>query len=89
MLFRSQVSGLIEKATVAGENGFKVFVVPLGQSKFDYYERQIRDYETSKGVVKRTYYLQKTIDLEESLYKEYGMEVKEVNDIYGVLSFVF
>lgn len=81
-----QVGGVLEKAQAAAEHGFKYFFVPKGQKEAILYERKETEQRGRGIIVKRVYYEPRTIDLNELMYEQYGMEVIEVDKISALAS---
>ena len=84
-----QVGGVVEKATAAAENDYTLLVVPSGQANIVYYEKQTKKKDLGRGIiVEKEYYTPKSLNLTKHFKEEYGMEVKEVKNVYEALSFV-
>ena len=83
------IGGLIEKAQAAAENNKKIFLIPKGQSKLTYYEKETRKSERNGLTIYRTYYIPKTFDLEEYADQELNLEIIEVETIYDVMNIMF
>lgn len=82
-----KVSGLIEKAQAAGEEGYRYFLVPEGQSTATYYERQLTEKTIRGFTFYRTIYVPKVVDLKELAMQDYNMTVVEVHDIDDALKY--
>ncbi len=80
-----EVSGIMEKATAAGEAGIKLLLVPKGESVLVYYEQQIVEERQGAWVVQTINYVPKALDLVEYAQEKWGMEVKEVGNIEEVV----
>jgi predicted S18 family serine protease len=77
-----EVGGIIEKAKAVADAGYERFLVPEGQSKVTYYERQVSKEPTIYGFsILNTRYVPKTIDLKEAALKEWDLEIIETPDI--------
>jgi uncharacterized protein len=76
-----QVSGIIEKAAAASENGLKLFVIPKGQTRLVYYERQDMEERMGPFVIIRTNFVPRELDLREFAEKELKIEIKEAANI--------
>jgi predicted S18 family serine protease len=77
-----EVGGIIEKAKAVADAGYKRFLVPKGQSKVRYYERQVSEEPTRYGfTILNTRYIPKTIDLKDVAKKEWNLEIVEVSTI--------
>lgn len=77
-----EIGGVIEKAKAVADAGYKRFLVPKGQSKVTYYERQISEEPTHYGfTILNTRYVPKTIDLKDVAKKEWNLEIIEVSTI--------
>lgn len=75
------VSGVFEKAKAAADAGYKIFLVPEGQTTGTYYEQVTEKKEISPGFTYYyTYYTPKTIDLMKEA-KSWGLEIREVSNI--------
>lgn len=76
-----QIGGVIEKAQSAGEHNLTLFLVPIGQTKGVYYERQLQESRRGSFVFQRVAYVPKTFDLNNFTTNNYDMETKEVATI--------
>lgn len=77
-----EIGGVIEKAKAVADAGYKRFLVPKGQSKVRYYERQVSEEPTRYGfTILNTRYVPKTIDLKDVAKKEWNLEIIEVSTI--------
>ncbi|MBW2988472.1 hypothetical protein KY318_03090 [Candidatus Woesearchaeota archaeon] len=84
-----RVGGILEKAKAAAESGYKLFLVPKGQSTITYYERVIEPHSFGFGfVLYNNRYVPKTIDLAEVAKEEWGLEIKEVGTIEEALAYM-
>jgi uncharacterized protein len=81
-----QVGGVFEKAVAAEKNNMTVFLVPYGQEKVVYYERQIEERGRFGFRFTRAYYNPKEIDLNE--YFQGKMDVIEVSTISEAASYM-
>ncbi len=79
-----QVGGIPEKAQAAAENGINLFLVPPGQSTAVFYEKKTEEKKRGGFYWQRTWYEPVTVDLNAAMYEQYGMEVREVSNIYEV-----
>ncbi len=77
------VGGLKEKLEATAAFGAKTFIVPLGQSKYTYYERVLERRGPFTFVIVRP----ETVDLK-SYGRELGVEVVEVGDLVSLYSMV-
>ena len=84
-----QISGVIEKADAVSDNNFTLFLIPEGQGKFDYYERQIRTKDVKGLKIRNVVLVPKSIDLIDYFKNEKNLTIKEVKDINGVLDYAF
>ncbi|MBC7128533.1 MAG: hypothetical protein H5T45_02215 [Thermoplasmatales archaeon] len=73
------VGGILEKGEAAGSAGFKYFLIPKGQSI------QYKTVEEKIGFL--TIYRSVPVNVSEELYKKYGMNVIEVEDINEALAY--
>jgi uncharacterized protein len=73
------VGGILEKGEAAGNAGFKYFLIPKGQSI------QYKRVEEKIGFL--TLYRSVPVNVSEELYKKYGMNVIEVEDINEALAY--
>lgn len=84
-----QVGGVVEKAIAAAENNISVFLVPVGQSKFSYYERISESSKKGNYTILRYRYVPKTMDLqtylEEQGYKIKIIEVKNISEAAEIM----
>ena len=76
-----RIGGVIEKSQAAGEHNLTLFLVPTGQSKGTYYERQIQETRRGGFIFQRVNYVPKTFDLNNYTMNNYNMETKEVATI--------
>ncbi len=77
-----EIEGVMEKAEAVSDAGYKYFLVPKGQSKVTYYERQVRRRSTDQGYdILRSRYVPRTLDLAEAAKDEWGLDIIEVSDI--------
>lgn len=84
--FIGEVGSVFEKAVTAEENNMTLFLVPYGQEKVVYYERQIEKRGRSGFRFTRVNYTPKEIDLDEYFRGE--MDVKEVSTIGEAVSYM-
>ncbi len=82
-----KVGGLIEKGDAAATKGNKLFLIPEGQSKFTYYQKEINKKQLGNVVFYQTKLTPKTINLEE-YFQDKGMEVVEVSNIQEVVNYM-
>ncbi len=80
------IGGLIEKAQAAAENNKNIFLIPKGQSKLTYYEKETRKSSRNGLTVFKTYYIPKTFDLKEYADQELNLNIIEVETIYDVMN---
>ncbi|NPA38778.1 MAG: hypothetical protein GXN99_03230 [Candidatus Nanohaloarchaeota archaeon] len=84
-----KVGGVFEKAQAAAEAGYKVFLVPKGQSILIYYEKKVIKREIMPGYyIYSTRYVPQTLDLKEYAKQEWGMEIIEVSNIYEAMNYM-
>ena len=83
------VGGIPEKAIAAAEAGIKLFLVPEGQSKVVIYERKTQTQQGRGFTLRRTYYEPVEVDLNAEVFKEYGMEIREVKTIWEAAGLLF
>lgn len=76
-----KIGGVIEKAQAASEAGKKLFLVPIGQSKISYYDRQVTQEKRGNLTIQRTQYVPKTLDLTKYALEQWGIEVREIANI--------
>ena len=84
-----QVGGILEKAQAAGKAGVKTFFVPLGESKVVFYERQIQERKGQGFILQQVNYIPHSVDLNQAMSQEYGMQVKEVGHILDLANLAF
>ena len=84
-----QIGGVIEKADAVSDNNYTLFLIPQGQGKYVYYERQIRNKEVKGIKVKSVVLVPKAIDLIDYFKQEKNLTIREVEDINDVLSYAF
>ncbi len=82
-----KVGGLIEKGDAAATNGNKLFLIPEGQSKFTYYQKEIVKKQLGNIVFYQTKLTPKTINLEE-YFQDKGMEIVEVSNIQEAVNYM-
>ncbi|HEX54890.1 MAG: hypothetical protein DRO94_00925 [Candidatus Altiarchaeales archaeon] len=83
-----RVSGILEKAKAAADSGYRYFLVPRGQSRITYYEKQITREPIGFGLeILNTRYIPKTIDLKKVAKEEWGLNVVEVSTIDEALPY--
>ncbi len=81
------VGGILEKAKAASEAGYKIFLIPEGQSRITYYEKRIEKEPFGFGFyLYNTYYVPKTIDITQEVKDKWGLEVIEVSNIDEVVN---
>ena len=66
-----------------------MFLVPTGQGKFTYYEKQLRTREIRGLKISNTVLVPKTIDLIDYYKKERDLTIIEVKNINDILKIVF
>ncbi len=77
-----EIGGVLEKAKAVSDAGYKYFLVPKGQSKVTYYERQVQRQSTDLGFdILRSHYVPKTLDLAKAAKDELGLNIIEVSNI--------
>jgi predicted S18 family serine protease len=77
-----EIGGVLEKAKAVSDAGYKYFLVPEGQSKITYYERQVQRQSTDMGFdILRSHYVPQTLDLAEAAKDEWGLNIIEVSNI--------
>ena len=80
------VGGVLEKAQAAAQVGVKTFLVPKGEARTTYYERQVT-IQTIRGfVIQRVSYVPKMLDLN-NYTQQWGMNVYEVSKISDVVPY--
>jgi len=85
-----RVGGVMEKAKAVADAGYKYFLVPEGQSKFTYYEREITKEPVGPYFeILNTKYVPKTIDLKKVAKEEWNLTVVEVSNIDEALPYFF
>lgn len=76
-----QIGGVVEKMLVFGDNGGKLFLVPKGQSIVTYYTEVPETYKQGYVIIQRIKIVPKTVDLAKVAEEQFGMEMKEVDNI--------
>ncbi len=76
-----QVGGILEKAQAVAEAGFTTFLIPDGQAKVTYYERERSGEEVAGMMFYHMEYVSKEVDLVEEAKELWGLEVIEVSDV--------
>lgn len=85
-----QVGAIPQKAQVVIAAEYDVFLIPKGQSKFTYYEREVKKRNIAGAfTIYNTYYTPKTIDLREYFEQETGLKIIEVENINEVIAYAF
>lgn len=83
-----RVGGIMEKAKAVADAGYKYFLVPKGQAKITYYEREVTREPVGFGlVILNTRYVPKTIDLKKVAREEWGLNIIEVSTIDEAYNF--
>jgi uncharacterized protein len=83
-----KIGWVIEKAKAVADAGYKYFLVPKGQSKVTYYEKQLVREPFGFGFeILNTRYVPKTIDLKKVAKDEWNLEVIEVSTIGEALPY--
>jgi uncharacterized protein len=83
-----KVGDVLEKAKAVSDAGYKYFLVPKGQARITYYERQAERQPSSFGFdIIRTRYVPKTLDLRETAREEWGLNMVEVSSIDEALPY--
>ncbi|MFH1779668.1 MAG: S16 family serine protease [Candidatus Micrarchaeota archaeon] len=80
------VGGIFEKTKAAADAGKKFFIVPTGQEKLNYLERQIEQTNNGPFVFERTTYIPRTLDLTKYASDEWGIELKTAATIEEAMS---
>jgi uncharacterized protein len=84
-----RVGGILEKAKAAADAGYKLFLVPKGQTKIKYYEKVIEEEPYGFGFrLLNTRYIPKVVDIAEEAKKEWGIEIKEVSTIEEAMAYM-
>ena len=84
-----QIGGVIEKADAVADNNLTLFLIPKGQGKFAYYERQIKTVDSGNTKAKKVVLVPKTIDLVDYFKQEKNLTIKEVDHIEDVINYAF
>lgn len=83
-----QIGAVIEKAKAVADAGYTYFLVPKGQSKVTYYEKQITKEPAGYGFeILNTRYIPKTIDLTKVAKEQWNLEIVEVSAINDALPY--
>ena len=82
------IGGVLEKVTAAGENNMTLFLLPRGQSKITYYERQVENKNLGGFIFQNVYYVPKTLDVKTYAMQKFKMKVIEVNNINEAVSYM-
>ncbi|MCD6496617.1 MAG: hypothetical protein J7K54_05075 [Candidatus Aenigmarchaeota archaeon] len=81
------VGGILEKAKAASEAGYRIFLIPKGQSKITYYEKRVEKEPFGFGFyLYNTYYVPRTVDITQEVRDKWGLKLIEVSDINEVLN---
>ncbi len=84
-----RVGGILEKAKAAADAGYKIFLVPKGQTKIKYYEKVIEEEPYGFGFrLLNTRYVPRIIDIAQEAKKEWGIEIKEVSTIEEAFAYM-
>ncbi|RMD45965.1 hypothetical protein D6829_00840 [Candidatus Pacearchaeota archaeon] len=85
-----RIGGVMEKAKAVADAGYKYFLVPKGQAKVTYYEKQVVKEPFGFGFeILNTRYIPKKIDLKKIAKSEWGLEVVEVSNINEAAPYFF
>ena len=76
-----KVSGVLEKAQAAAQSGIKLFLVPEGLSSITIYEQKTEEEKGPNFIFRRTYLVPKTVNLNDLMQEQFGMEVREVKNL--------
>ena len=83
-----EVGGILEKTKAVSEAGYKNFLIPRGQSRITYYEKQVQRRSTDLGFdVFRSTYVPKTLNLSRVAKEELGLNVVEVSNVDEALPY--
>jgi predicted S18 family serine protease len=83
-----EIGGVLEKAKAVADAGYKFFLVPVGQSKITYYERQVQRQSTDFGFdILKSRYVPKTLNLSKAAKDEWGLNVIEVSTIEDAIPY--
>jgi predicted S18 family serine protease len=83
-----RIGSVLEKAKAVSDAGYEYFLVPEGQSKITYYERQVQRQSTDFGFdILRSKYVPKTLDLAKEAKDAWGLNVVEVKTIDDALPY--
>ena len=84
-----KIAGQMEKAKAASDAGYKIFLVPDGQSNVSYLEKQIVQTHNRYGMtVNRNAYVVKSVDLKKTALADWGLDVEEVSNIEEAESYM-
>jgi len=82
------VAGILQKAKAAADAGYKVLLLPKGQSTETYYEKTAGDTSTMRGYrMFNIKYVPKTVDIAAQA-QQWGLQVKEVSTIQDAMSYM-
>lgn len=76
------VGGIIEKAEAAARQGKKLFLVPKGEAMLTYYAEDVSERMDGQFLVRTINYVPKTLDIAKYAKENWGLEVKEVSNIW-------
>lgn len=77
-----KVAGIIEKGLAAAQHKIKKYIVPKGQEKLIYYEKEYRDIEILPSVyTRKVFYTPKTLDLNDYTKSQWNMTTVGVENI--------
>ncbi|MBI5332777.1 MAG: hypothetical protein HZB65_04340 [Candidatus Aenigmarchaeota archaeon] len=82
------VGGVFEKAAASGEAGMKIFLVPEGQGKFVYYEKNVTIERRGPFQVRRVQYVPVNVDLSNYTMTEWNMATYEMTKVEDALAYV-
>ncbi len=84
-----RVGGILEKAKAVADAGYKVFLIPKGQSKIRYYEKKIKKEDFGFGFyLYNTYYVPRVLDISKEVEKEWGLKLIEVSNIKEAMKYM-
>jgi uncharacterized protein len=82
------IGGVLEKAQAAAENNMTLFLIPEGQGKLQYYERNVSEQRIGRFIYQRIYYTPKTVDVNNYTMTQWNMPTKEVATIKDVVGYM-
>ena len=82
-----KVSAILEKAKAVADSNYKIFLVPKGQTKLTYYEKETKGYVGFGFSLYNIIYRPKKVDIKDAVKEEWNLEMIEVSNIEEALKY--